>query len=452
MRTNHKLRILAVLLFLPVLGTLSLAENLMSQSNWMIALGGDNYDKFNSTVEWMGDFYFGGYKDDVGVGAPNAWLLSTDLDGNILVDKAWTDDVLVGAEIKKLVVGDVFYAGGIVGNLDSGYDLFVMALSSDGDILWQKQLQDEGDEILGDMILTADGSLLLVGVNRPEGEYVGEGWVVKMDTSGNVIWQKSFGSRGVDYLRAAIDRPGGGYVVAGEVGIPGSNDFYQGWIMALNTDGSLIWQKAFLISNSDGINALVNVGNQILGLGSALQLAYFRGDAWILRVDSNGNYLSSHLIGDFDGLQHDEFVDGIITQGGDLVTLGNTVSIGGGVSEQIWAALIDRRGQVKGVRHYGGGNVDTATELLYLGADGFVFTGWTQWSPRLYDGYIIKVDKKGDGLIDCDRVHTLQSELRPGDPEVSVPDITEEVTTARIVDGNLTEQITDTYSDILCAD
>jgi len=222
--------------------------------------------------------------------------------------------------------------------------------------------------------------------------------------------------------------------------------------MALDDSGSLIWQKAYLISNSDGINVLVNVGNQILGLGSALQLAYFRGDAWILQVDSGGSLLSSYLMGDFDGLQHDEFVDAIITGGGNLVTLGNTVSIAGGVSEQIWAALINRQGQLIGVRHYGGENMDNATSLLSLGADGFVFAGRTQWSPRALDGYLVKVNRFGDGFTNCDRVHMLESELRSIAPIVSEPTITEAVTDAQIVDANLTELISTTYLDVLCAD
>jgi hypothetical protein len=287
----------------------------------MIALGGDDYDNLNSAVEWRGDLYFAGSKDDEGVGTPKAWLLASDLEGNLLLDKAWVDSIEGGADIIKLVAGDTLYAGGIVGNPLFERDIFVMGLSADGDILWQSQIVDEGDEVLGDMILTRDGSLLLVGTNRASGEYVGEGWVIKMDRSGNVLWQKSFGTPGVDFLRAAIDRSGGGYVVAGEVGIPGSNDFYQGWIMALDNAGNVIWQKAYLISNSDGINVLVGGGNEIVGLGSALQLAYFRGDAWIVRVDSDGELISSDLLGDFDTLGHDEFVAVVVTRGGNLVAL-----------------------------------------------------------------------------------------------------------------------------------
>jgi hypothetical protein len=452
MKSTHKFLVFTLFLLLPVVGTLSLAEDFVPQSTWMIALGSDNYDKLNTSIEWKGVLCFAGSKDDEGTGAPSAWLIATDLDGNLLAERVWVDTTMGGVEIEKLVVGDILYAAGKVGTPDVGYDLFVMGISAQGNIVWQKQLLEEGDEILGDMILTRDGHLLLIGTNRAPGEHTGEGWVIKMDTSGNVLWQKSFGTPGVDFLRAATDRSAGGYVVAGEVGIPGSDDFYQGWIMALDDTGDVIWQKAYLISNSDGINALVNVGNQILGLGSALQLAYFRGDAWILRVDSGGSLLSSYLIGDFHTLQHDEFVDAFITGGGNLVTLGNTVSITGGVYEQVWAALINRQGQLIGVRHYGGGTMDTATSLLPLGADGFVFSGWTQWSPRVLDGYLIKVNRFGDGFTDCDRVHMLESELRSINPTVSEPNITEEVTDAQAVDANLTEQISATYVDVLCAD
>jgi hypothetical protein len=465
MKPTYIFLILTTLLLFPASGVFSFEYDLaprndlsfdeespLPSSSWMIALGGYEYDNVNAAVEWMGSLYFAGSKDDDGVGAPKAWFLATDLDGNLLLDRAWVDSATGGAEFMKLAVGDILYAAGIVGTPATGHDLFVMGLTADGDILWQVRLVDEGDEILGDMILTSDGSLLLVGVNRAPGEYVGEGWVVKMDTSGNIVWQKSYGTVGVDYLRVAMNRSGGGYVVAGEIAIEGSNDFFQGWIMALDDAGAVIWQKAYLISNSDGINALINAGNRIIGLGSALQLAFYRGDAWILQVDSGGNVVSSDLIGDFDTLQHDEFVDAVVTRGGNLIALGNTVSITGGVSEQVWAARITREGQLKGLRHYGGGNVDTASDLLSLGADGFAFAGWTQWSPRIFDGYLVKVDKQGDGFTDCDRVNNLNSELRPVGPVVSEPTLSVEPTYARVVEANLTEEISDTYSDFLCAD
>lgn len=434
-------------------GTLSFDDELLPQSSWMIAIGSDQYDFMNATVEWMGALYFGGKKDYEGIVASKAWLLATDLDGNILMDRTWEDTAEGGAEIKKLVPdGDFLYAGGIIGIPFEDNDIFVLGIDTNGRILWQKQIVDDGDDVLADMILTQDGYLLLVGVNRDRGQYAGDGWVIKMDTSGNVLWQKSYGTEGFDYLRAAMDRPGGGYVVAGEISIEGSDTYFQGWMMGLDDAGDILWEKAYLISNSDGINVLVNAGNQVIGLGSASQMAYYRGDAWILRVDSSGNLVSSDMIGDFDIWQHDEFVDAIVTSGGNLITLGNTVSIGGGVYEQAWAAMINREGQLKGLRHYGGGNVDTATELLSLGADGFAFTGWTQWSPRLYDGFLVKVDKRGDGFTDCDRVHSLEGELRFQPPMVSEPPVDMRTTTAQVVDANLTEVQSETYTDFLCAD
>ena len=65
------------------------------------------------------------------------------------------------------------------------------------------------------MYLTKDGGLIAGGFSHPEGSpYESNYIVVKLDSSGNIQWDKTIGGSDDDYLRSLQQTNDGGYILA----------------------------------------------------------------------------------------------------------------------------------------------------------------------------------------------------------------------------------------------
>jgi hypothetical protein len=457
MNSIRNMLVMAVLLF-------ALSANAADHSVWMKALGGSVNDKIYDVVEVDGQLYFAGGKDQ-DAGDSKAWLFATDPDGNLDLDRVFIDHAGQPVVITQLaasdrqlsakgnpVAGDRIYAAGNIGYPGAGYDIFLVAFSRPGSIVWQRQLELEGDEVLGDLIATRDGGLLVVGTKLPSGGFFGDAWVVKIDSRGRLEWQKEYSSIGDDILRDAVELPDGGYLVSGRVGVTHTPQEYQGWIMALDPQGQIRWQKGYNATYSDSLKALVPTADGIFGLGAAFQNAFFLGDAWVLHVDNDGNLLSSQLLGDFEDLGRDEFVDAKAIPGGGFIAVGTTETVLGAFFEQVWAVEFDNQGQPDWIHHYGGERFDLPSAMVVSEDGGLVFSGWTQWPDWSNDGLIMKVGRRDSGFLGCDRAGELTDEIFDFPTVVNVPTITVSVTDATLSRSNLKRRLSTTNVDLLCSD
>ena len=417
--------------------------------NWIKSLGGPQVDKIHDTVDADGTLFFGGSKD-LEFAFSRAWLLATDPDGTLLLDSAYEDPSGRPAEIVALALGDRLYAGGTVGGPGS-LNIFVARLSMWGSIDWQVELEAEGDQVLGDLVALRDGGLLVVGTTRPPGQSRGDGWVVKFDAQGDIAWQKAFRSVGDDAFAAAIEIPGGDYVLAGQVGVLRSPDAFQGWILSLDSDGNVRWQKGYEISSSDGLTTILQIPGGYVALASALPLPFFEGDAWVLEVNRAGGLVDSRLVGDFEKLGKDEFVDAISTKTGGFVALGNTATVAGR-SQQLWATEFDNRGVPQWLRQFGGDSFDIASGLTRTEEGDLVLAGSTrQGQPDINVGLIVRTVPGGGGSPTCDLTGTLPLNIFEWIPTVADPVVTNDVTNASLVPGGLAVAASDTTEELLCS-
>jgi hypothetical protein len=273
---------------------------------------------------------------------------------------------------------------------------------------------------------------------------------VKLDAQGDIAWQKAFRSVGDDAFAAAIEIPGGDYVLAGQVGVARSPDAFQGWILSLDSDGNVRWQKGYEISSSDGLTTILRVPRGYVALGSALQLAFFQGDAWVLEVNRAGGLVDSRLVGDFEILGNDEFVDARSTRAGGFVALGSTDTVAG-PSQQFWATEFDNRGVPLWLRHFGGDAFDIASGLARTEEGDLVLAGSTQGQPDINEGLIVRTVPGGGGSPTCDLTGTLPLNIFEWIPTVTDPVVSDDVTNASLVPGGLAVAASDTTEELLCS-
>jgi hypothetical protein len=245
--------------------------------------------------------------------------------------------------------GDV---SGLHGFYDDGW---VVKLDASGNLLWQKCLGGSGEDVLYSIQQTSDGGYIVAGttssydgdVSGYHGAYGGyyentDGWVVKLDASGNLLWQKCLGGSRGDYASSIQQTSDGGYIVAGytqssDGDVSGNHGFYDGWVVKLDTSGNLLWQKC--LGGSDWWDVFNDIqktsdgGYIVAGRTDSndgdVSGNHGSGDGWVVKLDASGNLLWQKCLGGSD----EDYARSIQqTSDGGYIVVGYTTSNDGDVS------------------------------------------------------------------------------------------------------------------------
>lgn len=174
------------------------------------------------------------------------------------------------------------------------------------DIEWQVTLGGTGLDEAKAVKQTPDGGFIIAGQsNSTNGDVTGnhgneDYWVVKLNGDGSINWQKSLGGSGIDLARSVDTTTDGGIIVAGSstsnngdvTGNHGNADY---WIVKLNGDGAIQWQKSLGGSNSDGAYSVqqTNDGGYIVAGTTTSTDGDVTGNSggikqWIVKLNSTG--------------------------------------------------------------------------------------------------------------------------------------------------------------------
>ncbi len=205
------------------------------------------------------------------------------------------------------------------------HDNWVIRIDQKGKIIWEKSFGFSGHDHAYNIISTKDGGFFFNGfldvtasnglgmtkknmkISKKHG--VGEFWCHKIDKDGNLQWRKYFGGTNNDRSYDAIQTLEGDFII---VGISESNDFeisnskgsYDMWVIKLDNNGNLIWEKSFGGKGYDGGNAVIenSYGNiMILGQTNSLDNDITdplgSSDFFLVNMTKNGEILNIENLG-----------------------------------------------------------------------------------------------------------------------------------------------------------
>ncbi len=259
-----------------------------------------------------------------------------------------------------------------------GTDLWLGKMNTDSTMVWSHTYGGTDDDRGNSICLMPDNGFALTGftlsndVNISENKGNKDLWVIRTDASGNLLWSKTFGGASDDVGNSVIPRPDGGVMVAGSTfSSNGDVDFNHGaadfWVLALDANGNLLWEKTYAGSGEDRANEIVATqdGNYaILGttFSSDGDVSVNLGgvDFWLIKIDDNGNLLWEKSLG---GSSADQGFDLIETSSGNLVVVGEVLSNDGDVEGNhgivdAWMAQISSNGELIWQNSLGGSHVD----------------------------------------------------------------------------------------------
>ncbi|MBA4055313.1 MAG: hypothetical protein C0490_11425, partial [Marivirga sp.] len=185
-------------------------------------------------------------------------------------------------------------------------DYWVLKIDNQGNKVWDKTLGGINSELLSSTILTADGGYLLVGYSDSDasgdksengkGSY--DSWIVKIDATGNKVWDKTLGGDNADVIASVVSAPKGGYLLAGysysntsgdkSEDSKGTSDY---WAVKIDNAGNKIWDKTIGGSGFDFLTStiLTHDGNYLLSGHSNSNASGDKSENRKGGCDENGN-------------------------------------------------------------------------------------------------------------------------------------------------------------------
>lgn len=264
-------------------------------------------------------------------GMQDVWILKLRRsDGTLLWQHSYGGtDIDIGYQIQPTADGGYVLVGGTVSNnydVSGNHgkaDIWLVKLDANRSIQWQRCLGGSEHEEGSSVQVTADGGFVISGfgnsvdgdLNASWGMY--DGWIIRTDALGNILWQQTYGGSQNDGMRDVRPTPDGGYIA---VGYTNSNDgmippgSYKGnqdiWVIKLNASGAVEWQRLYGGSGEDYAFSIEPLSDQsgylVAGYSGSSDgdLTQNNGslDAWVFQIDLSGAIVWQRSMG---GSVHD---------------------------------------------------------------------------------------------------------------------------------------------------
>jgi predicted secreted protein len=362
-------------------------------ASWSRTYGGTSDDEARAIVPTSdGGYVVAGITQSFGAGSRDVWVLKLDGSGNVQWQKTYGGPGADAAfDMARTSDGDYVVAGQTQSFGAGGNDVWVLKLDSSGNVQWQKTYGGTNEE-WARAIVPSDGGYVVAGAAGSVGGQ--DAWVLKLDGSGNVVWQKIYGGAKFDWAGEVIRTSDGGYLVAGATQSFGAGG-YDAWVLKLDGSGNVQWQKTYGGPRNDYAYALsLTLDGGYLVAGATESFGAGSYDVWVLKLDGSGDVVWQKTYGG-GGTNWDVASAIVPTADGGYVVAGRTGSFGAG-GDDVWVLKLDGSGNVQWEKTYGGPGDDAAFDMALTSDGGYAVTGRTlSFGAGQSDVWVLKLETDG---------------------------------------------------------
>ena len=274
-------------------------------------------------------------------------------------------------------------------------DFWLVKVDSSGNMQWNRTYGGTESDIALYVIETADGGYSMVGYTGSFGAGGDDFWLIKTDSSGNMEWNRTIGGAGDDYAFSLAETVDGGYTVAGYTRSYGAgrDDF---WLVKTDSSGNAEWNRTYGGWDDEGAISLVlcsDGGYALAGMTESFGYGSDRDDFWLVKTDSFGNMEWNQTYG---GTIREYGFCLIQASDGGYAFAGSTCSFGAG-NHDSWLVKTDGFGNMEWSQTYGGTDSDGTTSLIQTADGGYVLSGTTcSFGQGENDFWLVKTYKNGE--------------------------------------------------------
>jgi hypothetical protein len=214
----------------------------------------------------------------------DGWIMKIDKNGNKKWEKILNEEIRVNSIVKTQDGGYIAVGYEVPGGC-IGKDLWIAKFDRNGNQIWSKALGGGEDDSANSVIQTRDGGYIVAGYTQSKSSGKNDVWIVKFDKNGNKVWDRTFGGKKSDKANSIIQTEDGGYAVVGYT-CSKKADSCNAWIIKLDKNGNRVWDRAFGDeSYNEGDSVIQTEDGRYLVAGHTTAL----GNTWIAKIDKNGN-------------------------------------------------------------------------------------------------------------------------------------------------------------------
>lgn len=323
-----------------------------------------------------------------------------------------------------VVAGRSNSSNGDVGGNKGAADVWIVKLDNSGTLQWERNFGGSDDDIAHSILQTSDNGFMVAAASySSDGDVGGNNgggdlWLLKLDNSGALQWEKNFGSSGDERPRSIVRSGDGGFVIAGSsdssgVDVGGNNGGYDYWIVKVDSSGNLQWESNYGGAGTDfafSVDRTADGGFVTVGYSDSADgdVGSNQGgaDAWVVKVDSSGSFEWEN---NFGGSDADRGRSVVRSSDGGIAVLGEVASsdgdLGGSLAgnNDYWMLKLNENGVLQWEENYGGSDYDYATTIARTSDGGFVLGGGAGsqdgdvgGTNGLIDHWVLKIDNNGN--------------------------------------------------------
>ena len=276
---------------------------------------------------------------------------------------------------------------------NGGYDVWLIKLSTTGDIIWEKTYGHEKDEFGKSITEDANEGYLICGTTNSTQSGYKNVWVIKINAIGQLVWEKTFWGSDNDNAFDIISTPDFGSVVLASKESKADND-KDIWLIKLSKKGKMLWQSLLgeRYIDDEAFSFVKTPDNGFMIAGYSNTGAENKEDIYIIKTDSRGTKSWAKKFGD---IEKDEAIKILKTKDDRYIMAGNTESQGMGESD-FYIMKMDISGKQLWEEVYGDIKKEQLTNMLLTNDNGILLVGNTNSkSTDEFNTYIVKLNKKG---------------------------------------------------------
>jgi len=325
-----------------------------------------------------------------------------------LGDTIWSNsDSLHTGNIREILLTPDKGFLALASNLVSNHIKFeFVKYDSSGNRLWAKNYGGALDDEPFDLCQTSDGNYLGLGITKSYGSGGWDVWLVKFDPLGNMLWDKTYGGVDDDFGYAISPSADHGFIIIGGTYSWGSG-LQDVYLVKIDSSGNLLWSKTYGGLEEDiGMAVKQTADGGYIIAGATYSYGAGNNDVYLIRTDSLGDTLWTRTYG---GPLWDGALDLCQSADGCFVIVGETMSYGSGLTD-VYLIKVDPNGNLIWSRTYGGVDADRGWAIRPTDDGGFIIAGRTRLpTSNYYDIYLIKTDHQGNIGITEEKELTLKT-------------------------------------------
>ncbi len=309
-----------------------------------------------------------------------------------------------------------------VSSNNGDWDFWIIKLNNEGQLQWEKNYGGSLNDEATSVQQATDGGYIVAGSTSSDNGDISfnngdeDFWIIKLNASGNLEWEKTYGGTNVDRAESIKQTPDGGYIVAGfSASQNGDVDDNYGnfdyWVLKISSTGVIEWEKNYGGSGPDWayeIELADDGGYVVAGssISDDIDIIDNHGfyDYWILKIDATG---AIEWQKNYGGAGEDRAYDIHKTNDGGYVVGGSTYSTNIDVTgnfggSDYWVLKLDSDGELLWQNNYGGSGSEWAWSIDLTDDNGFVVCGRSNSSDGMVndgkgnrDFWVVKINSSG---------------------------------------------------------